>query len=894
MTRLPGWRYAGPDPDGFMTRRPRSPRYLDRLRPRPSTPRSSTAPTVRVRAPGRRRLRRRTPSRRVASARNVVVATGWCDQPRVPAVAAGARPRRRPAHPDRLPQPGRRCPTAACWSSAPRRPACRSPTSSPAPVATSCSPSAATAGCRAATAAWTSGGGSTGSAPSPHDRRGRTTRPRRATRAPLQLVGRDDHRDVDLPALQRLGVRLAGRLTGVDGTRLSASPTTSRATTAAADERLASPARPASTTTSRATGLDAEVLPADRPLDRLRATEPRRRGSTSRADGISHGGLGHRLPPRLPVAAAAGPRRPRRDRAAPRRHPRRRALRPRPALPAPPRLQLHRRCPPRRRLRRRPHRPAGTAAASRTASLSREVTCHEPARLPPRRRRRRRPRRRRGHRHAARPRRPRRPRRRPQPLRQPTPCRPTRSCAAVSSQLHRWGLLDAVVDAGTPAGAQRPRSRYGDDVVPIADQARARRRRPLRAPPHRARPDPRRRRPRAPAPTCEYGTTVTGVTRDGTGRVDGVAGRDPTGAAVRHARPLGRRRRRHPLGRRRRRRRAGRAARHGRHRRRLRLLARASTSTGTSGSSGPTPAPGASRPTTARRACSSAATPARSAAAASTSSTSSSARRRPPSADELAHGTPRRRRAHLRRASPATSGVPWGPGWALVGDAGYWKDPISAHGLTDALRDAELLARAVIGAAPRRGHRGRRLRRLPPHPRPSCRCPCSTSSTRRRPCAGPTPRSSTSCSGLSSVMTDEVDARRPPSAPSPPRSEENAMTVALSSRHVGTLLGVWAHPDDEAYLSAGLMALARRGGERVVVVTATAGEHGTDDPDPVAAGPPRPAPPTARWPPAWPPSASTSTTGSATADGELRRRSGRRGRRRHRPRHRPRCGPTPS
>ena len=38
-----------------------------------------------------------------------------------------------------------------------------------------------------------------------------------------------------------------------------------------------------------------------------------------------------------------------------------------------------------------------------------------------------------------------------------------------------------------------------------------------------------------------------------------------------------------------------------------------------------------------------------------------------------------------------------GPGWALVGDAGYFKDPISAHGLTDALRDAELLARAIIG-----------------------------------------------------------------------------------------------------------------------------------------------------------------------------------------------------
>jgi len=40
----------------------------------------------------------------------------------------------------------------------------------------------------------------------------------------------------------------------------------------------------------------------------------------------------------------------------------------------------------------------------------------------------------------------------------------------------------------------------------------------------------------------------------------------------------------------------------------------------------------------------------------------------------------------------------WGAGWALVGDAGYWKDPLSTHGITDALRDAELLARAVLSA----------------------------------------------------------------------------------------------------------------------------------------------------------------------------------------------------
>lgn len=46
-------------------------------------------------------------------------------------------------------------------------------------------------------------------------------------------------------------------------------------------------------------------------------------------------------------------------------------------------------------------------------------------------------------------------------------------------------------------------------------------------------------------------------------------------------------------------------------------------------------------------------------------------------------GTP----GFLRRA--------WGPGWALVGDAGYFKDPVSAHGITDALIGAELVADAI-------------------------------------------------------------------------------------------------------------------------------------------------------------------------------------------------------
>ena len=46
---------------------------------------------------------------------------------------------------------------------------------------------------------------------------------------------------------------------------------------------------------------------------------------------------------------------------------------------------------------------------------------------------------------------------------------------------------------------------------------------------------------------------------------------------------------------------------------------------------------------------------------------------------------------------------------------------------------------------------------------------------------------------------------------------------------LGTILGVWAHPDDEAYLTAGLMARAARNGSRVVCVTATRGEGGSMD-----------------------------------------------------------------
>jgi LmbE family N-acetylglucosaminyl deacetylase len=51
-----------------------------------------------------------------------------------------------------------------------------------------------------------------------------------------------------------------------------------------------------------------------------------------------------------------------------------------------------------------------------------------------------------------------------------------------------------------------------------------------------------------------------------------------------------------------------------------------------------------------------------------------------------------------------------------------------------------------------------------------------------------------------------------------------------SPSRLGTILSIWAHPDDETYLAGGLMAAARAQGQRVVCVTASAGEHGTDDP----------------------------------------------------------------
>ena len=68
---------------------------------------------------------------------------------------------------------------------------------------------------------------------------------------------------------------------------------------------------------------------------------------------------------------------------------------------------------------------------------------------------------------------------------------------------------------------------------------------------------------------------------------------------------------------------------------------------------------------------------------------------------ELAPAFAERLRAATRQARFVGTAVPnyfrkpYGPGWALVGDAGYNKDFITAQGMHDAFRDAELCATAL-------------------------------------------------------------------------------------------------------------------------------------------------------------------------------------------------------
>jgi 2-polyprenyl-6-methoxyphenol hydroxylase-like FAD-dependent oxidoreductase len=261
-------------------------------------------------------------------------------------------------------------------------------------------------------------------------------------------------------------------------------------------------------------------------------------------------------------------------------------------------------------------------------------------------------------------------------------------------QLHRWGLLDAVIAAGTPP-VRTTTFRYAADevTVPIkpaygVDALYAPRRTVL---------DPILvDAARAAGATFRYGVTVTDVHRDHNGRVDGIVGRDQRGRVAWQAAWV-----------------------IGADGIRSRVAAAVGAPTEVQGTGAPAASygywTGLARdgyewifrpdacagviPTNDGRSCVFAiAGPAR-----------------------IGRGGLDSFHEVIRAASPALAerlddavgpaGVrtfaglagylrrPYGRGWALVGDAGYWKDPISAHGLTDAFRDAELLARALSAAA---------------------------------------------------------------------------------------------------------------------------------------------------------------------------------------------------
>ncbi len=72
----------------------------------------------------------------------------------------------------------------------------------------------------------------------------------------------------------------------------------------------------------------------------------------------------------------------------------------------------------------------------------------------------------------------------------------------------------------------------------------------------------------------------------------------------------------------------------------------------------------------------------------------------PDLADQLSGG--RREERWTGSVVPGFFRRPYGPGWALVGDAGYLKDPCTAQGMTDAFRHAEMLVAALDVAF--RGH----------------------------------------------------------------------------------------------------------------------------------------------------------------------------------------------
>ena len=261
--------------------------------------------------------------------------------------------------------------------------------------------------------------------------------------------------------------------------------------------------------------------------------------------------------------------------------------------------------------------------------------------------------------------------------------------------LSRWGLLDRIVDAGTPP-VRQTRFDYGTDSVTVAIkptlgvQALYAPRRTVLDPllVHAA---------VAAGAEVRFGVGVAGLLRDDSGRVVGVHGRDRTGAAVavRAGLTVGADGIRSTVARA-----AGAAT--------LRVGTGAGAVIYGYWSELPVEGyewfyrPGHSAgmiPTNGGEVCVFAGVPARTLATGARGDLGETYHRLLAVATGGAGGRlaaarpPGRLRTWVGRQSFIRQA--YGPGWVLVGDAGAFFDPLSTHGITDALRDAETLARAV-------------------------------------------------------------------------------------------------------------------------------------------------------------------------------------------------------
>jgi putative flavoprotein involved in K+ transport len=259
MTRLPGWSYRGPDPHGFMTAG-EVVAFFEGYAQSCAAPLEEDTAVERMIAVDDGFVVDTT--RGAWRAANVVIATGWCDRPAVPPIAA-------------LLDPAVVQLSAAAYRNPGALPAGGVLVVGASATGVQLADELAHAGRDVVLSV-----GSHTRLPRSHrgmdiywwlERIGSLERrleevadPVAARREPsLQLTGRPDHRSVDLGTVQRRGVELTGRLMWAEGRRVRFAPDLAR-TMAAADARM----RRILADIDRhieASGLATEVLDGDRP-----------------------------------------------------------------------------------------------------------------------------------------------------------------------------------------------------------------------------------------------------------------------------------------------------------------------------------------------------------------------------------------------------------------------------------------------------------------------------------------------------------------------------------------------------------------------------------------------------------------------------------------------------